>query len=135
MDEDLQNVIVTLLKFRTGVELRCSDEDGARLSLMELSGGIYQVLYQPMTDQTLDSKKYPPQQFRYDNPETAVARFLAFRRSLRLGFDFEDPVRHYNPGFGDHKPCSCGHSYIRHFDIDNGCAVTCRCGCQGFDPK
>lgn len=133
MPDALQNAIVALLKCDTGIELRYSDDDGSRLSLADKGKKLYVVTYQPMTDQTLDSKEYPPTQFRYDDPLLAAGRFLLFRRSLRLGLDFEDPVRHYNPAHGDHKSCLCGHSYIRHFNTDTSAAVPCQsCGCARF---
>ena len=39
-------------------------------------------------------------------------------------------TRHYNPKFGNDKPCGCGHSYYRHFDsYDN----MFPCGCKYCD--
>ena len=60
------------------------------------------------------------------------------------GVDFEEPyvitekiveTRKYNPNFGDHRVCNCGHSYYRHFDpyedmSDVGCKY---CACSTFD--
>lgn len=132
MDDALQKAIVALLGHKTGIELRYGDDIGPRLSLAD-KGDRFVVTYQPMTDETLDSTKYPPQRFQFDDAELAADRFLLFRRSLRLGLDFEDPVRHYNPAHGDHKTCACGHSYIRHFNIDTAAAMPCqRCGCKEY---
>jgi hypothetical protein len=40
----------------------------------------------------------------------------------------------YNPKFGDHKVCICGHSYYRHFDTyEEMSAVGCKyCQCYRF---
>lgn len=44
--------------------------------------------------------------------------------------------KQYNPNYGDHKRCKCGHTYYRHFDSYGGmAAVSCKyCGCEEFVP-
>jgi hypothetical protein len=44
------------------------------------------------------------------------------------------PVRKYNPKFGDLRLCVCGHPYDRHFDsYDNMEPVGCKyCDCNDF---
>ena len=44
-------------------------------------------------------------------------------------------IRHYNPNYGDHRVCDCGHTYYRHFDTyeemsDAGCKY---CACDTFE--
>ena len=44
-------------------------------------------------------------------------------------------IRMYNPNYGDHRICTCGHSYYRHFDSyedmsDAGCKY---CACHTFE--
>ena len=43
-------------------------------------------------------------------------------------------VREYNPEYGDHRICECGHNYDRHFDsYDDMAAVGCKyCDCFEF---
>jgi len=45
--------------------------------------------------------------------------------------------RKYNPKYGDHKICECGHPYDRHFDgYENMKAVGCKyCDCFDFKEK
>lgn len=44
--------------------------------------------------------------------------------------------KQYNPDYGDHKLCRCGHTYYRHFDSYEGMnPVGCKyCGCEEFVP-
>ncbi len=44
---------------------------------------------------------------------------------------------HYNPNYGDHRVCKCGHTYNRHFDsYENMEPVGCKyCGCEQFIEK
>jgi hypothetical protein len=44
-------------------------------------------------------------------------------------------TRKYNPNYGDHRVCNCGHTYYRHFDTydemrDVGCKY---CSCYTFE--
>jgi hypothetical protein len=43
----------------------------------------------------------------------------------------------YNPNYGDHRMCTCGHVYYRHFDSyeDNEPAGCKYCGCFEFVEK
>lgn len=43
----------------------------------------------------------------------------------------------YNPNYGDHRKCTCGHDYERHFDsYENMEPVGCKyCGCFEFVEK
>lgn len=43
----------------------------------------------------------------------------------------------YNPNYGDHKECACGHPYHRHFDsYENDAPVGCKyCPCNEFKEK
>lgn len=43
----------------------------------------------------------------------------------------------YNPKYGDHLVCECGHVYYRHFDpYDNMLACGCKyCDCVKFKEK
>ena len=50
---------------------------------------------------------------------------------------FEEIVvkkRYYNPDYGDHRKCICGHPYHRHFDsYENMYACGCKyCDCYVF---
>jgi hypothetical protein len=43
----------------------------------------------------------------------------------------------YNPEYGDHRECQCGHSYYRHFDgYEDNAPVGCKyCPCGDFVEK
>lgn len=43
----------------------------------------------------------------------------------------------YNPEYGDHRTCTCGHSYGRHFDsYEDNEPVGCKyCSCDEFVQK
>lgn len=43
--------------------------------------------------------------------------------------------RKYNPNYGDHRVCKCGHIYYRHFDsYDNMEPIGCKyCDCWEFE--
>lgn len=45
--------------------------------------------------------------------------------------------REYNPLYGDHRICKCGHSYDRHFDsFKNNEVCGCKyCRCYTFEEK
>lgn len=44
-------------------------------------------------------------------------------------------LRKYNPNYGDHRICKCGHTYYRHFDsYDNMEPIGCKyCDCWEFE--
>ena len=48
---------------------------------------------------------------------------------LKVGTD-------YNPGYGDHRTCECGHVYLSHFNPKTkktwGCAYSYYCDCEEF---
>jgi hypothetical protein len=45
-----------------------------------------------------------------------------------------EPLKLYNPKFGDDRKCQCGHSYDRHFDwMEEDSECSCKyCGCYDF---
>jgi len=49
----------------------------------------------------------------------------------------QNPIKKYNPNYGDDRICNCDHPYYRHFDsYDNNYPCGCKyCGCCEFIEK
>ena len=54
-----------------------------------------------------------------------------------LKYEYKVVQKCYNPNYGDDRICTCGHTYIRHFDsYENMTATGCKyCNCAEFVEK
>lgn len=93
------------------------------------------MFHKDMIGQTISVRNSTDPNSTYYECETGESILKSDVLSLEPPYDYNtDNTSRYNPNFGDHRECQCGHSYYRHFDsYENMEAIGCKyCGCKEF---